>query len=91
MLQPHRANIRGRSRLRRYNVHHLPTSAPLTKPTEPGIVTDAGTAREPEPSRDLDPEFIALHQRITERNARILYRGTDIASYNDPRALLERG
>jgi non-haem Fe2+, alpha-ketoglutarate-dependent halogenase len=48
-------------------------------------------ALEPEPTGDLDPEFIALHQRITERNARILYRGTGIASYNDPKALLERG
>jgi len=47
-------------------------------------------ALEPEPACDLDPEFVALHQRITERNARILYRGTDVASYNDPRALLER-
>jgi hypothetical protein len=48
-------------------------------------------ALEPEPTCDLYPEFVALHQRITERNARILYRGTDVASYNDPRALLERG
>jgi len=27
---------------------------------------------EPQPSRDLDPEFVALHRTITERNARIL-------------------
>jgi len=46
---------------------------------------------EPQPSRDLDPEFVALHRRITERSARILYRGTGVASYNDPRALAERG
>jgi hypothetical protein len=32
-----------------------------------------------------------LHRRITERNAKILYRGTDIASYNEPKALAERG
>ena len=31
---------------------------------------------EPQPSRDLDPEFVALHHTITERNARILYRET---------------
>src|ERR1700736_1776355 len=42
---------------------------------------------EPQPSRDLDPEFVALHRTITERNARILYRGTDVASYNEPKAL----
>jgi hypothetical protein len=32
-------------------------------------------ALEPWPSRDLDPEFVALHRAVTERNARILYRG----------------
>jgi hypothetical protein len=46
---------------------------------------------EPRPSRDLDPEFVALHRIITERNARILYRGTEIASYNEPKALAQRG
>jgi hypothetical protein len=46
---------------------------------------------EPQPSRDLDPEFVALHRTITERNARILYRGTEIASYNEPKALAQRG
>jgi non-haem Fe2+, alpha-ketoglutarate-dependent halogenase len=45
---------------------------------------------EPQPTRDLDPEFVALHRTITERNARILYRGTDVASYNDPKALAQR-
>ena len=46
---------------------------------------------EPQPTRDLDPEFVALHRTITERNARILYRGTDVASYNEPKALAQRG
>ena len=46
---------------------------------------------EPQPSRDLDPEFVALHHTITERNARILYRGTEIASYFEPTALAQRG
>jgi len=45
---------------------------------------------EPRPARDMDPEFVALHKKITERNARILYRGTDVKSYNDPRALPDR-
>jgi hypothetical protein len=40
----------------------------------------------PQPSRDLDPEFMACHHTITEPNARILYRGTDVASYNEPKA-----
>jgi hypothetical protein len=37
------------------------------------------------------PEFVALHRAITERNARILYRGTDVAGYNEPKALAQRG
>jgi hypothetical protein len=35
---------------------------------------------EPQPSRDLDPEFVALHPTIARSNTRILYRGTDVAS-----------
>jgi non-heme Fe2+,alpha-ketoglutarate-dependent halogenase len=46
---------------------------------------------EPRPTGDLDPEFVALHRTITERNAKILYRGTDVASYNEPKALAQRG
>lgn len=42
---------------------------------------------EPRPARDLDPELVTLHKQITERNAQILYRGTDVKSYNDPRAV----
>ena len=45
---------------------------------------------EPRPSRDMDPDFVALHKQITERNAQILYRGTDVKSYNDPAALSDR-
>ena len=46
---------------------------------------------EPQPSHDLDPEFVALHGTITECRARILCRGTEIASQNEPRALAQRG
>jgi non-heme Fe2+,alpha-ketoglutarate-dependent halogenase len=45
---------------------------------------------EPRPLTDMDPEFVALHERITERNAKILYRGTGVKGYNDPKALPER-
>ncbi|HZB93076.1 MAG TPA: phytanoyl-CoA dioxygenase family protein [Stellaceae bacterium] len=44
-------------------------------------------APEPAPPADLDPAMLALHQRITERNAQILYRGTGVASFNDPRGV----
>jgi hypothetical protein len=46
---------------------------------------------EPQPTGDLDPELVTLHRAITERNAKILYRGTEIASYNEPKALAQRG
>jgi hypothetical protein len=42
---------------------------------------------EPRPGADLDPGMMALHRRIAERSARILYRGTGVESYNDPRAV----
>jgi phytanoyl-CoA dioxygenase PhyH len=45
---------------------------------------------EPRPDRDMDPAFVKLHKEITERNARILYRGTQVKSYNDPKALPDR-
>jgi ectoine hydroxylase-related dioxygenase (phytanoyl-CoA dioxygenase family) len=44
-------------------------------------------AHEPRPEADLQPEMVALHKRITERNAQILYSGTGVESYNDPRAV----
>jgi hypothetical protein len=46
---------------------------------------------EPRPTRDMDPDFVALHKKITERNAQILYRGTKVQSYNDPDAMRSAG
>ena len=46
---------------------------------------------EPRPTSDMDPAFVALHRQITERNAQILYRGTAVKSYNDPKALTRPG
>ncbi len=42
---------------------------------------------EPRPTQELAPEFIALHKKIAERNAQILYRGTEVKSYNEPAAI----
>jgi hypothetical protein len=42
---------------------------------------------EPRPQRDMDPEFLELHRKIADRNAQILYRGTQVKSYDDPKAL----
>jgi non-heme Fe2+,alpha-ketoglutarate-dependent halogenase len=44
-------------------------------------------APEPLPPADLDPAMLDLHRRITERNAKILYRGTGVESFNDRRGV----
>ena len=41
---------------------------------------------EPVPSGDMQPEMVALHRETTERNAKVLYRGTPVQSYADPAA-----
>jgi hypothetical protein len=42
---------------------------------------------EPRPDGEMTPPMMALHKRIAERNAKILYRGTGVESFNDPAAL----
>jgi len=42
---------------------------------------------EPRPDGEMTPAMMALHKRIAERNAKILYRGTGVQSFNDPAAL----
>lgn len=42
---------------------------------------------EPRPKIDMDPELLELHRQIAERNAKILYRGTGVTSFNDPAAI----
>jgi non-haem Fe2+, alpha-ketoglutarate-dependent halogenase len=44
-------------------------------------------APEPRPASEMAPEMLALHKRIAERSAQILYRGTGVASFNDPQAV----
>jgi hypothetical protein len=78
-----------------FAIRYIPTSvAQIAGEDSAGLVRGEDRyhhfALEPIPTRDLDPEFVALHEAITERNAKILYRGTGVASYNDPRALAEQ-
>jgi len=42
---------------------------------------------EPRPERDMQDDMLALHRRLTERAAQILYRGTGVENFNDPRAV----
>ena len=41
---------------------------------------------EPIPTADQQPELVQLHKQLTERSAKILYRGTPIKSYSDSAA-----
>lgn len=41
---------------------------------------------EPRPQADMQPDMLALHKAITEKSAKILYRGTEIQSYADKAA-----
>ena len=47
-----------------------------------GIDTHGHFEHEPRATRDLDPAFVALHHDIAERNAQILYRGTNVKDFN---------
>jgi phytanoyl-CoA dioxygenase PhyH len=52
-----------------------------------GVDNDHNFEHEPRPTRDMDPEFLELHREIADRNAQILYRGTSVKTYDDPKAL----
>jgi Phytanoyl-CoA dioxygenase (PhyH) len=74
-----------------FAIRYLPTSVRQIAGTEDSATLVRGEDRfgnfalEPAPAGDLDPAMVELHRRITERNARILYRGTGVESFNDPR------
>jgi non-heme Fe2+,alpha-ketoglutarate-dependent halogenase len=75
-----------------FAIRYIPTSVSQTVGADSATLVRGSDRHqhfelEPRPSRDLDPELVALHKQITERNAQILYRGTDVKSYNDPRAV----
>jgi len=52
-----------------------------------GVDEHHNFGHEPRPTRDMDPDFLELHRKIADRNAQILYRGTQVKSYDDPKAL----
>jgi len=43
-------------------------------------------AHEPRPRYDMEPGAVELHQAIAQRNARILYKGTAVQSFDAPKA-----
>jgi ectoine hydroxylase-related dioxygenase (phytanoyl-CoA dioxygenase family) len=75
-----------------YAIRYIPThlrqlegsdSATLVRGTD----RHGNFAPEPRPKRVMDPDMIAFHQGVVSRNAKILYRGTGIDSFNDPAAI----
>jgi non-heme Fe2+,alpha-ketoglutarate-dependent halogenase len=42
---------------------------------------------EPTPASDMQDDMMSLHRRLTERAAQILYKGTGVDNFNDPRAV----
>ena len=78
-----------------FAIRYIPTSvAQVAGDDSATLVRGTDTfhhfASEPRPTADMDPAFVQLHREITERNANILYRGTSVKSYNDPKALPQR-
>lgn len=71
-----------------FAIRYIPTSVrQINGEDSATLVRGTDTFRtfehEPQPTRDLDPDFIAMHQAIADRNARILYKGTAVQSYDD--------
>ena len=52
-----------------------------------GVDKEHNFEHEPRPTRDMDPAFLELHRKIADRNAQILYRGTEVKSYDERKAL----
>lgn len=46
-----------------------------------GVDEHGNFEHEPRPRRDLDPEMVAFHQSVTDRQAKVLYRGTGVESF----------
>lgn len=75
-----------------YAIRYIPTDVQQIADKSDWATLVRGTDRfnhfrhEPRATTDLEPSFVALHKEISERNARILYRGTDVKSFNDAKA-----
>jgi non-heme Fe2+,alpha-ketoglutarate-dependent halogenase len=72
-------------------IRYIPTSVRQLHGTDSATLVRGRDAfgwfeHEPVPRADMQPDMVSLHGAIAERNARILYRGTGIGSYDDARA-----
>lgn len=75
-----------------FAVRYIPTSIRQLEGTDSATLV-RGEDRyghfelEPRPRHDMQDDMLALHRRLTERAAQILYRGTGVGNFNDPRAV----
>ena len=74
-----------------FAIRYVPTSVRQLHGEDSATLVRGGDTfhhfeHEPIPTREMQPELVALHKQIAERNAQILYRGTEIKSYDDPAA-----
>ena len=75
-----------------FAIRYIPTSIRQLEGNDSATLV-RGTDRyghfelEPRPERDMQDDMLALHHRLTERAAQILYRGTGVDNFNDPRAV----
>jgi len=75
-----------------FAIRYIPTSIYQLEGTDSATLV-RGTDRfhhfelEPRPERDMQDDMLALHRRLTERAAQILYKGTGVGNFNDPRAV----
>lgn len=75
-----------------FAIRYIPTSIYQVEGTDSATLV-RGTDRyshfelEPRPERDMQDDMLELHRRLTERAAQILYKGTGVANFNDPRAV----
>jgi len=74
-----------------FAIRYIPTSVSQVAGDEDSATLVRGEDRyghfapDPRPRADLEPGMLAMHRQITERNARILYRGNGVESFNDSR------
>ena len=71
-----------------FTIRYIPTSVRQLEGDDSatlvrGIDSVGAFAHEPRPTRDMDPAALELHQQITARNAKILYRGTPVSSFDE--------
>jgi hypothetical protein len=75
-----------------YAIRYIPTTVRQLEGEDSATLvrgTDAHRyfTHEPLPAREMDPAMLEFHKQVVARNAQILYRGTGIASFNDPAAI----